>query len=252
MSLYLSRLMLNSRSRQVQSEVRQPYEMHRTLSKGFANLSKDEFQAARILFRLEEVNGQWQVLVQSKIEPHWNALQAIPQYLDSTKPPATKPWTPQFETGQRLRFRLLANPTYRRSAEGPQRKAAGNAPRRGLFREAERLDWLQNQANRHGFALETKEMIWQGTSEKPFCFRGRSYSQDFALIAPMVTLLDLNDGRRFSLPRKNGAPAQNTFSAAQFDGVLTITNPDEFHRAVIDGMGSGRGLGFGLVSVARA
>ena len=33
--LYLSRLALNPRSRQAQAEIRDPYQMHRTLSKAF-------------------------------------------------------------------------------------------------------------------------------------------------------------------------------------------------------------------------
>lgn len=53
MNLYLSKLSLNNRSRQAQSELRDPYEMHRTLSKAFTD---DHAQNAegRCLFRVDE------------------------------------------------------------------------------------------------------------------------------------------------------------------------------------------------------
>jgi CRISPR system Cascade subunit CasE len=245
--IYLSRLMLNARSRQAQSEWRDPYQMHKTLARGFPGLSKEEYAAARVLFRVEEADkGEWCLLVQSKIAPDWSALCDIPHYLH--RPPQSKEWVPRFESWQRLRFRLLANPTFRKCAEGPVRKAPGNAPRRGLFREAERLDWLKNQAAQHGFELTLQSMTWRGTPQKPFWFRGHAHTNDFTLELPLVTMLDLNDGRRFALPHGDG---QRAFSAAQFDGVLSVREPGLFAQAIEKGIGSAKGFGFGLLSVAR-
>jgi CRISPR system Cascade subunit CasE len=41
------------------------------------------------------------------------------------------------------------------------------------------------------------------------------------------------------------------FASVQFDGTLQVTDPDLLREAVRQGIGSGKGLGFGLLSLAR-
>lgn len=257
--MYLSRLMLNPRSRRVQSEVRDPYQMHKTLAHGFPGLQKEQFEAARVLFRVEEDKGFWRVLVQSKIAPDWSTLEQIENYLQ--QPPDSKSWMPQLEIGQRLKFRLLVNPTYRASSTGPVRGAKGNAPRIGLYREAERLDWLRRQAEERGFTVPLGSITYHKIENRPVKFRGQEYDE-LQLNQPLVQVVDLNDGLRFALPPGTGqtAPSKTnskpvskpSFSAAQFDGVLTITDTAKFVSAVENGIGSAKGFGFGLLSLARA
>ena len=40
--------------------------------------------------------------------------------------------------------------------------------------------------------------------------------------------------------------------AVRFEGVLTVTDPARFRETVFTGIGSGKGFGFGLLSVAAA
>ena len=42
------------------------------------------------------------------------------------------------------------------------------------------------------------------------------------------------------------------FLAVQFDGVLQVTDPDKLVAAVETGIGSAKGFGFGLLSLAPA
>jgi CRISPR system Cascade subunit CasE len=58
-------------------------------------------------------------------------------------------------------------------------------------------------------------------------------------------VVDHNDGRRFQLPDR-----KIQFSAARFDGVLQISDADLFTDALESGIGSAKGFGFGLLSVA--
>ncbi|HOS94023.1 MAG TPA: type I-E CRISPR-associated protein Cas6/Cse3/CasE, partial [Armatimonadota bacterium] len=62
--MYLSRLILDPRSRQVASELERPYEMHRTLTRAF----DDGGQGDRVLFRADvhPRTGVPTVLVQSE------------------------------------------------------------------------------------------------------------------------------------------------------------------------------------------
>jgi CRISPR system Cascade subunit CasE len=47
---------------------------------------------------------------------------------------------------------------------------------------------------------------------------------------------------------KNGQPGLH--SAVEFDGVLTVTDPAEFHRTFTLGIGSAKAFGFGLLVIA--
>jgi CRISPR-associated protein Cas6/Cse3/CasE subtype I-E len=39
-------------------------------------------------------------------------------------------------------------------------------------------------------------------------------------------------------------------SSVRYDGILTVTDPEQFQAAVVQGIGSAKGFGFGLLSVA--
>jgi len=240
--IFLSRLQLDPLSRRVQTELARPYEMHRTLCHAFPDLAGDEWMAARVLFRVDDGGGgHLQLLVQSKREPSW---QAFSRHLNGTRyivaPPQVKDWQPLFCVGQTLRFRLLANPTFR-----PKKDDGRDGERRGLYREAERLDWLARQSIRCGFVLPQSRTKLRRNGA-PLIFRGRHYDE-LVLDLPTCQVIDLNDGRRFSLPDR-----KIQFSAARFDGVLQISDVDLFTRALEDGIGPAKGFGFGLLSVATA
>jgi CRISPR system Cascade subunit CasE len=141
MTLYLSKLSLNHRSRQVQSELRDPYEMHRTLSRAFGD-DRAQYAEARCLFRVDEPpdNRSIPVLVQSSTKPDWTYLDTVSGYL--WDPPLTKPFAPVFATGQQLAFRLRANPTVKRDGK-----------RLGLYKDEECLNWLTRKAGESGFTI---------------------------------------------------------------------------------------------------
>ena len=112
---YLSRLILNPRSRRVQAEAARPYEMHRSLMHAFPDgLAPDQ---ERVLWRLEveERGGELTLLVQSWGPPDWAWAREAPGYLVEMQDPnpAVKPvdLRPRLAAGQTLAFRLLANPT---------------------------------------------------------------------------------------------------------------------------------------------
>jgi len=237
--IFLSLLQLDSLSRRVQSELSRSYEMHRTLCHAFPSLTGDEWTAARVLFRTDDDGGRLQLLVQSKYEPNWNAFS---NHLNGARyllaPPQVKEWQPQFRAGQTLRFRLRANPTFR-----PKRDDGSDGERRGLYREAERLDWLMRQRARCGFALPQVQTTLRREGE-PLVFRGRSHDE-LTLDLPTCQVVDLNDGRRFPLPDR-----KVQFSAARFDGVLEVANVESFQHALENGIGPAKGFGFGLLSVA--
>ena len=235
----LSRLRLDPFSRRVQKELAAPYEMHRTLCHAFPDLSDEAWRAARVLFRADNDNDCLTLLVQSHQQPNWDAFAAHlgdARYFQNASAVAVKEWVPRFENGQSLRFRLQANPVF-----APKENGAKNGVRRGLFREAERLDWLRRQSQSHGFELPLVP-----TQLRDAIFRGRQYNE-LQLDLPICEMIDLNDGKRFALPDH-----KSQFSAARFDGVLRVRDAESFAVAVANGIGKARGFGFGLLSVAPA
>ncbi len=156
--LYLSLLTLDPRSRRVQAETYDPYQMHRTLAKAFG---EDAQQAARCLFRVEETPHGWRVLVQSRTVPDWNQLTVGSDY--HLAPPQQKAFSPALSLGQTFAFRLRANPTKRQSAK-PEGRRLGE--RVGLYHEGDRLDWLTRKAAAHGFALCS---VTQTSESRPEC-----------------------------------------------------------------------------------
>jgi CRISPR system Cascade subunit CasE len=241
--IFLSQLLLDPMSRRVQNELRSPYEMHRTLCHAFPGLSDEEWKNARVLFRVDDDRNILMLLVQSKLAPDWNAFASRLNGRYLLGEPRAKAWEPHFHEGQRLRFRLQANPTMALNTG----KDAKRGARCGLYREAERLDWLRARGKQSGFALPLFEETLRASEQAPLVFRGREHRADLKLELPVCELRDLNDGRSFPI-----AGRANQFSAARFDGELRVVNPQALGEAVESGIGKARGFGFGLLSVAPA
>ena len=144
--MHLSKLTLNPRHRQVQRDLANPYQLHRTLMSGFPEtLSEGE----RVLHRLETDprSGSIIVLVQSQTPPDWSHLANGQEYLLDA--PATKQFEPTLIHGQQLRFRLRANPTAKTWSErNPVKKT-----RVPLVHEEKQIAWLERKGTHHGFRI---------------------------------------------------------------------------------------------------
>jgi CRISPR system Cascade subunit CasE len=213
--MYLSRLLLNPRSRQVQRETADPYNRHRTIMAAFPdNLPDDE----RVLHRLDvhPRTGAVQLLVQSQTRPDWSVL-AGKDYLLPPDPfsgldnPTVKPISLPLQSGQVLAFRLVANPTVKK-----KRSDAQNGNRVPLVREERQLDWLQHKAEQNGFRL-LRATVTAQAEHKGWKHKGQ----------PPLTLYTV-----------------------QFDGRLQITDAAKFQQALRTGIGPAKAFGCGLLSLA--
>ena len=218
--MYLSRLILNPRSRRVQREIGEPYQMHRSLMRAFADdlAEGDE----RVLYRLEQParGGALSLLVQSWTLPDWSWL-AEPggrgYLLPVGEPnPAVKSFDPKLAPGQVLAFRLRANPTVKRTVEGKKKRLA-------LYAEGAQIEWLQRKAEQGGFRV----LSARSTNEP-----------------------DAGGWAGWQEGRHGGRHKLKLF-AVRFDGTLQVADPGRLREAVRRGIGSGKGLGFGLLSLAR-
>ena len=137
--MFLSKLVLNLRSRRVRRDIASPYEMHRTLARVFAETN--ETPPKRFLWRLEAQVVYPFVLVQSESCGHWGALPEGYGYLEGEKSLKLERLV---QKGRHLRFLLRANPT-----------VCQKGKRYGLLKQNEQVEWLQRQGHKSGFIIPT-------------------------------------------------------------------------------------------------
>ena len=224
--MFLSQLILNPRNRNVRRDLAAPYECHRTLMRAFP--SKEDGGPGRVLYRVE-IDDERQpptVLIQSDKRPDWSFLEGTDQAIARPVKEVTftaaeneceSENTVPITAGRRFRFRLVANPTVKREGK-----------RHGLFREPEQSAWLIRKANNSGFKIV----------ESP------SGVQENVCITPL--------GRSCSSKRTTTDTLTILHQGVRFDGILEVVNPQLFIDSIGAGIGSAKGFGFGLLSLARS
>jgi CRISPR system Cascade subunit CasE len=220
--MYLSRLILNPRSRQVRNELADPYEMHRTICTALSDANYTYNEPSGTLFRVD-LHPHTRIpnlLVQSRSKPDWSFLYTgkndyllgeneLPLDVEN---PAVKELNLQLHDGQVLAFRLRANPT---------RRLKENARRIGLIKEADQYAWIQRKFETAGAALVSVNIL----------------NEQF---------------RHGKLFKEKDKTSRLNFLSVQFDGILQVKDKDKLASNIYGGFGSAKGLGFGLLSLARA
>jgi CRISPR system Cascade subunit CasE len=231
--MFLSKLNLNPRDRHVRSDIARPYEMHKTLWNRFPTLRRDQTTSKnldRILFRVDSDRHGANpfVLVQSEIEPDWTSLPSGYQ----AEP--IKSLEPSFAVGQRLRFRLRANPTKKTGSASKTERLAGarkNGKRVALVHENDQIAWLLDKGEQGGFNIPGQ---WRHENSVKV--------PDFRVdVVPEGWIRCGKEGHR-----------DGEFLAVRFDGILVVTDADTFRQTLHQGIGSAKGFGFGLLSIACA
>lgn len=136
--MYLSEVLFNSRNPLGRQDMASVYELHRTLSSGFPDGGRP-----RLLFRQD--TGAPRVLMLSIEEPSYTTALKNGRLLFVR----SKPFGPEVEVGQQLRFRLLANPT----------KKPRDGSRIALTEPAEQMGWLLKKGEQHGFRLCSAHIV---------------------------------------------------------------------------------------------
>lgn len=223
--MYLSKIELDRTKSGVRKVLGNRHQLHQKVMMGFpdqresTDLAPQQNNECRknwqILFRLEGTT----LLVQSGIKPNWSRL-------PTGYTPDGEIRELDFQTiqaGQRLKFRLVANPVYQRTCKRtdengnpilksdrsgkPQQKTL----RRLINKEEDQIQWLAEHLR--GATLEE-------------CYVG-------------------------SPSKINREQKSSIIRTVQFDGVLKVINPSEFLDVLMNGIGRGKSYGCGLLSIAR-
>ena len=227
--MYLSKLILNVRHPGVMRAIADVYRMHQLIWRGFPDQA--EGGPGRILYRVDPARaGQMDaVLVQSEKEPDWT------EFCSPNGPfccAQSKEITPKFVDGMRLQFLMRANPTVLRLFPPKPGEPEPKQKRIGLYLEAEQRAWLTGE--------------WKEGSAPDWIARRQSKSdlagfcvEDLRVDSPGKVFGKKPDGTRLE------------FQVVEYRGTLTIQDMQAFLQAFEGGIGSGKGFGFGLLSVAR-
>ena len=167
----------------------------------------------RRLWRLDQLGEKLYLLLLSEERPDLTALCA---QFGSGAPPETRPYDPLLErvtAGSCWQFRLTANPT--KSCKDTQNPAARGTVAAHCTTQYQK-QWLLERAAKRGFAL--REEGFTGT---------RVQWQHFA---------------------KHGTRPV-TLLAVTYEGVLQVTDPEQFRARLCQGMGRGKAYGLGLMTI---
>ncbi|HEX7021255.1 MAG TPA: type I-E CRISPR-associated protein Cas6/Cse3/CasE [Trueperaceae bacterium] len=221
----MSLLRLDPHSSEVQRDLRDPHDLHRTIMSAFPSVLDPEQEARAhwgVLHRLEYQTKAGRVLlyVQSRVEPNWSVLPSGYVLDDGMANPAVKSVARAYDTlkaGRTLRFRLRANPTRKIKTKSGTNGDRRNGKRVPLRRTDDQLSWLRRKGEQHGFDLLQVNIVATGSAE---------------LIESHKT------GR--------------TFQGVVYEGYLTVRDAMRFRDALERGIGPGKAYGFGLLSIGPA
>ncbi len=218
--MYLSKIVLNTRNRGVMADISNMYSMHQTLISMLPGY--DNSPDSKYLYRLEQDERRNTAIIQmqSEIEPcfdkHFDT-----GYLQIAQ---SKEYSPKFNNGEQYRFRLYAN-AVRKRTYNPDKDTNPNPNKKSsesvlvpMYKEDEMEKWLSDRAISNGF-----ELLGQPNMAKSY--------------------------RKFS-KKGESAHSSNLFGV-QYDGILRITDAEQFAEALRSGIGKGKAFGFGLLSVAK-
>ena len=223
--MYLSRLYLNERHRQAAGDLRSAYSFHQSIRWAFEGagdtpgpLPEDE----RLLWRKDELKDDEEVsreflIVQSQTRPDWQVLEERwPGYFQYE--PEVKAFDLSgIREGQTFLFRLRANVTASRWRDSQNREEDPRTKREALRGAREQLGWLDRQGQRGGFSVHGADIVQSGNV--------RLYKA------------------------RGGTPM--TLFAVTFEGLLVAEDPAKLAQMVQGGIGKGKALGFGLLSLQR-
>lgn len=220
--MFLHRIHLDPRCREARRDLSDPYQLHSTLCRAFSTPDK-KCPEGEFLWRLEpetDPGGYSCILIQSKSIPDWADI-GVQEWLvnaDSAIDLKNRLKLDSLKAGQRFRFRLRANPCVTRDGK-----------RLGLLRTDEQEAWLERKGKQHGFSLP------------------QIASFDFSEVPQKR--IDVRISQEQMLRGKQHTGNSIRIYSVLYDGILIVTEPDNFKVALKTGIGHGKVMGLGLLSV---
>ena len=220
--MFLHRIHLDPRCREARRDLSDPYQLHATLCRAFC-LQDRKCPEGEILWRLEpdtDPDGCPRILIQSRTMPDWTGI-GVKGWLakaDASIDLKNRLKLNSLKIGQRFRFRLRANPCVTRDGK-----------RLGLLQLVEQEQWMKRKGHSHGFALPPLP--------------------SFDLSETGQERVDVRVSQEQMLRGTQHAGNGIRIFSVMYDGILSVNEPAKFRDALQSGIGHGKVMGLGLLSV---
>ena len=169
----------------------------------------------RNLWRIDQLRGTTYLLILSEDEP--NLTQAVQEIGIDGSTWESRDYTPllnRITEDSVWQFRLCANPTYSEKRQGERGKVhAHRTPEH-------QMEWLMQQGEKHGFQM-TKD-------------------------SSAVT-----ESRLYHFIKGSGGRKEVELLSVTYEGLLTVTDAEQFKSVLQNGLGRGKAYGMGLLTVIR-
>lgn len=203
--MYLSRVAIDVKKYESMKALYNLEKLHGMIEKSFLGERK------RNLWRLDQLDGEVYVLLLSDTPPQTNNLPNQISYNNNRW--ETKQYDGLLErisTGSKWHFRLTANPTLAKPAEGKKRGKV-----KAITILQKQREWLKKQSLKKGFCLEKAQF-------------------------------DVVQSEWKTIKKKE---KEIRILSVSFEGVLTVTDADKFCHTLISGIGREKAYGMGLLTV---
>ncbi|MFF2792841.1 type I-E CRISPR-associated protein Cas6/Cse3/CasE [Streptomyces sp. NPDC058049] len=224
----LTRIHLNLASPRVRRDLVDATSLHRTVML-FApdDLGPHPRHQAGLLFRLEPTHSGTTpplLLIQTR---HLPDLTRLPATYGTTQTRSLAPTLNGLTPGRQIHYRITANPTaHHRLHDDDGRPLPGTYRKRTALTGDQAIAWWHRRATEAGLTLHTLH-----TTPQP---AARTHPN------PPAT------------PTPAGRTPRARHVLTRFDGIATITNPDQLRDALLTGIGRAKSYGAGLLSLAPA
>lgn len=247
--MYFTRFPVNKTRRDARRLLGSPYAMHAAIAGSFPSRrsedSHEDGSEGRLLWRLDDqpdgslvlyivstrvpsLVGLDEQLGWPDLEPQW-AMRSYDRFLAG------------IEVGRRYGFRLVANPVVNRCKIT---NAHGDSKRLPHLTALQQTAWLVGKDAYKGLDMEVPELFQRQETS-------RAERNGFNVVAddrngqPLVKVSDMR-----TLTFKQGAGGDTiTLATARYDGLLEVTDADALRRALVCGIGHGKGFGCGLLTL---
>lgn len=215
---------ITSRSSGFWDAVRNPYEVHAMIWRIFSDGSRKKRD---FIYRME---------VQERFPLIYAVSESEPVDLDGIWGIDQKKYSPVLRVGQRLGFSLRANPVR------TKRNEAGKHKRHDVVMDAKKL--LQDS----GCPLDARPPEAALVQQEGYNWlESRAGQLGFSVERDLVRA----DGYRQHRFQKWDGSQRVEFSTIDFNGVLTVTDPDRLEETLFTGVGPAKSFGCGLLLIRQ-
>ncbi|QIB68684.1 type I-E CRISPR-associated protein Cas6/Cse3/CasE [Aminipila butyrica] len=205
---YISRVQIDTENRRKISELTHLGAYHNWVEKSFP----EEFTAgerSRKLWRIDQLKGRSYLLIVSQGKPDLTQLESYG--VSGTGQCKTyEPFLQSLTDGQKMSFRLTANPVRAVKQESQRGKVYPH------ITAAQQLEYLEKRAERLGFSL---------------------INNDYQIVQRDFPILKKKGGKSMKLAR------------AIYEGSLLIEDAEIFKKILTEGVGKEKAYGFGMMTV---